>query len=48
MKQKQVEKNQKPKGPSIWLQLLKPVFASIVLARTVIMLSFMATHYWIG
>ena len=48
MKQKQAEKNKKPEGPSIWLQLLRPVFASIVLARTVIMFSFMGTHYWIG
>ena len=48
MKQKQAEKNKKPEGPSIWLQLLRPVFASVVLARTVIMFSFMGTHYWIG
>ena len=48
MKAKQAEKNKKPEGPSIWLQLLRPVFASIVLARTVLMFSFMGTHYWIG
>ena len=48
MKQKQAEKEKKPEGPSIWLQLLRPVFASIVLARTVLMFSFMGTHYWIG
>ena len=48
MKQKQEEKAKKPEGPSIWLQLLRPVFATIVLARTVLMFSFMGTHYWIG
>ena len=48
MKQKQAEKEKKPEGPSIWLQLLRPVFATIVLARTVLMFSFMGTHYWIG
>lgn len=48
MKEKQAEKSKKTKGPSIWLQLLRPVFASIVLARTVLMFSFMGTHYWIG
>mgnify|MGYP002626962208 CR=1 FL=1 len=48
MKQKQEEKEKKPEGPSIWLQLLRPVFATIVLARTVLMFSFMGTHYWIG
>ena len=48
MKQKQEEKEKKPDGPSIWLQLLRPVFATIVLARTVLMFSFMGTHYWIG
>ena len=48
MKKKQEEKEKKPEGPSIWLQLLRPVFASIVLARTVLMFSFMGTHYWIG
>ena len=48
MKQKQAEKSKKPEGPSIWLQLLRPVFATIVLARTVIMFSFMGLHYWIG
>lgn len=48
MKKKQEEKEKKPEGPSIWLQLLRPVFATIVLARTVLMFSFMGTHYWIG
>jgi hypothetical protein len=48
MKQKQAEKEKKPEGPSIWFQLLRPVFATIVLARTVLMFSFMGTHYWIG
>ena len=48
MKQKQAEKSKKPEGPSIWFQLLRPVFATIVLARTVIMFSFMGLHYWIG
>jgi len=48
MKQKQAEKSKKPEGPSIWVQLLRPVFATIVLARTVLMFSFMGTHYWIG
>ena len=48
MKKKQEEKAKKPEGPSIWLQLLRPVFATIVLARTVLMFSFMGTHYWIG
>ena len=48
MKQKQAEKEKKTEGPSIWLQLLRPVFATIVLARTVLMFSFMGTHYWIG
>ena len=48
MKQKQAEKEKKPEGPSIWYQLLRPVFATIVLARTVLMFSFMGTHYWIG
>ena len=48
MKKKQEEKSKKSGGPSIWLQLLRPVFATIVLARTVIMFSFMGTHYWIG
>ena len=48
MKQKQAEKNKKPEGASIWVQLLRPVFATIVLARTVLMFSFMGTHYWIG
>ena len=38
MKQKQAEKEKKPEGPSIWLQLLRPVFATIVLARTVVSL----------
>ena len=47
MKKKQAEKEKKP-DESIWLQLLKPVFATIVLARTVLMFSFMGTHYWIG
>ena len=47
-KKKQEEKEKKPEGPSIWLQLLRPVFATIVLARTVLMFSFMGTHYWIG
>jgi predicted MFS family arabinose efflux permease len=48
MKKKQAEKNKKPEGESIWLQLLRPVFASIVFARTVLMFSFMGIHYWIG
>ena len=48
MKQKQAEKEQKSEGPSIWYQLLRPVFATIVLARTVLMFSFMGIHYWIG
>lgn len=47
MKLKQQEKNKK-EGDSIWLQLLRPIFASIVLARTVLMFSFMGIHYWIG
>ena len=48
MKKKQAEKEKKPEGPSIWLQLLRPIFATIVLARTVLMFSFMGIHYWIG
>ena len=48
MKKKQAEKGKKPEGPSIWLQLLRPIFGTIVLARTVIMFSFMGIHYWIG
>ena len=48
MKKKQAEKAKKPEGPSIWLQLLRPIFATIVLARTVLMFSFMGIHYWIG
>ena len=39
MKAKQAEKEKKPEGPSIWLQLLRPVFATIVLARTVLIYS---------
>ena len=48
MKQKQAEKSKKPEGESIWFQLLRPVFASIVFSRTVLMFSFMGIHYWIG
>ena len=48
MLKKQAEKAKKPEGESIWLQLLRPIFASIVLARTVLMFSFMGIHYWIG
>ena len=48
MKKKQAEKEKKPEGPSIWLQLLRPIFATVVLARTVLMFSFMGVHYWIG
>ena len=48
MLKKQAEKSKKPEGESIWLQLLRPIFASIVLARTVLMFSFMGIHYWIG
>ena len=48
VKQKQAEKEKKPEEPSIWLQLLRPVFATIVLARTVLMFSLMGTRYWIG
>jgi len=48
MKAKQAEKSKKTEGPSIWLQMLRPVFATIVLARTILMFSFMGTHYWIG
>ena len=48
MLKKQAEKAKKPEGDSIWLQLLRPIFASIVLARTVLMFSFMGIHYWIG
>ena len=48
MLRKQAEKAKKPEGESIWFQLLRPVFASIVLARTVLMFSFMGIHYWIG
>ena len=48
MKKKQEEKNKSSEGPSIWWQLLRPIFATIVLARTVLMFSFMGTHYWIG
>ena len=48
MKKKQEEKNKKPEGPSIWFQLFRPIFATIVLARTVIMFSFMGLHFWIG
>ena len=48
MKQKMEERKKRHQGPSIWLQLLRPIFATIVLARTVLMFSFMGTHYWIG
>ena len=48
MKKEQAQKEKKPEGPSIWLQLLRPIFATIVLARTVLMFSFMGIHYWIG
>ena len=48
MLRKQAEKAKKPEGESIWFQLLRPIFASIVLARTVLMFSFMGIHYWIG
>ena len=42
------KKANKNYGKSIWIQLLRPVFATIVLARTVLLFSFMGTHYWIG
>ena len=48
MKQEQAKKEKKPEGPSIWLQLLRPIFGTIVLARTVLMFTFMGIHYWIG
>ena len=42
------EKEKKSKGASICYQLFKPVFAIIVLARTVLIFSLMSIHFWIG
>ena len=35
-------------GLVIWLQLLRPIFSTIVLARCILIYSFMGLHYWIG
>ena len=41
-------KSKRDYGQSVWTQLYRPIFTTIVLARTVLMFSFMGTHYWIG
>ena len=41
-------KSKRDYGKSVWTQLYRPIFTTIVLARTVLMFSFMGTHYWIG
>lgn len=47
-KKKEQEKSNANKGPSKWLLLLKPAFVTVVLARCVLMFTFMCIHYWIG
>ena len=46
--EKMKEKQNAKKADGIWAQFLRPIYASIVLARTVVMFSFMGIHSWLG
>ena len=46
--EEKMKEKQKGKEPGVWSQLFRPIYATIVLARTVVMFTFMGIHSWLG
>ena len=46
--EERMKEKQNKKSEGVWSQFLRPVYSSIVLARTVVMFTFMGIHSWLG